>query len=334
MSPDKPSSDEMSSGKQEHKLISTIADVILKLGVASAAVFAAIVANTYQSKMTAVNILSQREYAESTLRSTMFSNLIGPIAGPYKDGKEISPERETLLVELLALNFHDHFEFKPLLEFVDDRLKKTSVQRGKEKEAKEAGESLRSISRRVIDRQIASLLKEGSTEDRTEVHQLIFISEATRSEFKKKFFESLSERKKMKYFEKFFECPSPDGAWKLNISVKDVDQKGNVTVMYNVINLLAKNYEDVGNKKFTITPYDFPLTDNTLLADGNRFAVTLEDIEIDKTLKTVYLRLIWFPKNYFTARERPMNYNEFREKLGLQAGGKATQGTEFLLSGP
>jgi hypothetical protein len=97
---------------------------------------------------------------------------------------------------------------------------------------------------------------------------------------------------------------------------------------------LAKNYEDVGNNKFTITPYDFSLTDNTLLADGNRFAVTLEYIEIDETLKTVYLRLIWFPKNYFTARERPMNYSEFRERLGLQAGGKAIQGTDFVLGNP
>ncbi|NIT04004.1 hypothetical protein GTO10_03700, partial [Candidatus Saccharibacteria bacterium] len=69
---------------------------------------------------------------------------------------------------------------------------------------------------------------------------------------------------------------------------------------------------------------DFPLTDNTLLADGNRFAVTIQDLSIDEDLqiKTVYLKLIWFPKSYFTPRERPINYAEFREKLGLTVGKK------------
>jgi hypothetical protein len=29
------------------------------------------------------------------------------------------------------------------------------------------------------------------------------------------------------------------------------------------------------------------------------------------------LKLVWFPQDYFSARERPTNHRQFREKLGI-----------------
>src|SRR5690348_1681018 len=70
-------------------------DVLAKLLGAAAVVAVAVIANTFQSRVTGVSIQSQREQAESQLRASMFSSLIGPIAGP-QSGKVISADRETL----------------------------------------------------------------------------------------------------------------------------------------------------------------------------------------------------------------------------------------------
>jgi hypothetical protein len=296
--------------------ISRIADVILKLAIGFAAVFAAIIANSYQSKMQALTLLNQREQAESTLRATMFSNLIGPLAQATKD-EGIPPEREKLLVELLALNFYDHFEFKPLFEFVYEK----TLPRMGVKEAEEAKMSLKSIARRIIDRQVASLIKEGSKNDRTEVRTLTFW-EPPQSEEQKKSLEGYMKAGERKFFLDFFTMSSPDGIWKLKITTTECDQKGNVTVLV----LGSSNSSTKGQRpddikrEFYLTPFSFPLTDNTLLADGNRFAFVLDGVRTDENLKirSVALSLIWFPKSYFTVRERPMNYAEFRSKLGLK----------------
>jgi hypothetical protein len=63
------------------------------------------------------------EQSETNLRATMFGQLIGPIVGPAKDGQQ-APDllQYALLVKLLALNFHEHFEFGPLMQNADDRL--------------------------------------------------------------------------------------------------------------------------------------------------------------------------------------------------------------------
>jgi len=297
-----------------------IVDTAAKVAAAAAVVGAALIANTYQSKMTAVTILSQREQAESELRATMFSNLISPIAGPRSDGSEIPAVREKLLVELLALNFNEHFEFKPLLEFVDKRL----AAEGAEEERR----SLRSIARRVIDRQIASLLKEGSEHDRTKVYRLLF-TDPPRTEEEKNYLESLPPNSRGKYFGEFFSRNSPDGNWTLDLTATDPDmEESRVRVHINLKSNFSAGrvgYDDIP-MDFTLTQFDFPLTDNTLLADGNRFAVVLDDM--DAVTRTVRLRLIWFPKNYFTPRERPINYGEFRKRLGIKMNNTSSKAKE------
>jgi hypothetical protein len=75
--------------------------------------------------------------------------------------------------------------------------------------------------------------------------------------------------------------------------------------------------------QFDATWFDFPLTDNTLLANGARYAVFIEDLCLDEPggQQTVKLGLLWFPKDYFPARERPTNFRQLRRKLGLDLEG-------------
>jgi len=318
--------------------ISTIIDAIAKLAAASAIVSGAFIANTYQSKMTSINLINQREQAESQLRANMFSNLIGPIVGPYKDDVEIKPDREQLLVELLALNFHEHFEFKPLLLHVNERI------------SEESRDSLISVARRVINRQIVMLIKEGAPllynliihkylpESQSEKNESSLIPKSKKdeidvsSESQSKVHNYISHWTRQKISEKI-QLESPDGKWALDITITDIDWEKQTV---SVIIIVQKNPLDKEKKhaspetetspetdtsedidmKFTLTFYDFPLTDNTSLADGNRFSLVINSM--NKQKKTVTLKLIWFPKDYFTPRERPINYREYLEKLGIR----------------
>jgi hypothetical protein len=56
--------------------------------------------------------------------------------------------------------------------------------------------------------------------------------------------------------------------------------------------------------------------DNTLLADGTRFSVIIDQVR--EEAREAVIKLIWFPKDYFSPRERPTNYSEVRSALGLR----------------
>jgi hypothetical protein len=90
--------------------------------------------------------INQREQAESALRTSMFRELLSPVVGTTGTMVE-EPQRLALLAELLALNFHEHFELGPLLTYVDELPGQNTRDRTR----------LRSIGRLVISRQLAVL---------------------------------------------------------------------------------------------------------------------------------------------------------------------------------
>src|SRR3989440_12994212 len=120
-------------------------EVLAKLLGASAVLVVALFANSRQSRLTGVSIQSQREQAESQLRASMFNSLISPIAGPQTSDKPMPVDREVILTELLALNFNENFEMKPLME---DAINRLGSQK-KSKDAEDPREPLWSIARRI-----------------------------------------------------------------------------------------------------------------------------------------------------------------------------------------
>jgi hypothetical protein len=88
----------------------------------------------------------------------------------------LDADRELLLAELLALNFHEHFEFKPLLLHADERLSKVSARDITSATRSRARDGLRSVARRVSARQIASLQAEGGEEPRQRTLQAGFLN--------------------------------------------------------------------------------------------------------------------------------------------------------------
>jgi len=291
-----------------------IIDVVAKLLAASALVVGAFIANSYQSKLTGTTILSQREQSETQLRASMFNTLIDPVVGSRK-GDSIPAGQETLLVELLALNFHEHFELKPLLVHADERLGAKQVDGMTAQQAQAAREALRSTVRRISAQQIASLIREStSTQTQTQgcsIYLLNIQAEASGNQ-------TGVTCQVSKPFEEVIGVKSPDGKYTLNAVVSNPDWE-NETFDVSV-NLTTNNpaeeqrYQDL-TYNFVLTWYDLPLTDNTLLPDGNRFAFTLAAVMKGKEST---LRLIWFPKDYITPRERPLDYRQYLQLVGKQ----------------
>jgi len=131
-------------------------DVVMKLTVPLGAIVAAWLANHFEQNRANLQLINQREQAESSLRATMFGQLIAPIAGPDGADADTDPVRYAVLAQLLTLNFHEHFELRPLLQDADDRLSKYKGTVPAEAIAT-ARNNLRQAARRVIQRQISQL---------------------------------------------------------------------------------------------------------------------------------------------------------------------------------
>ena len=284
------------------------ADAVAKLAAAGAIVWGAYIANTFQGKSTAVKLLSEREQAETQLRASMFSDLIQPIVGA--DVTKIDVKREQLLAQLLALNFHEHFEFKPLLLRVDERLKAELSGQALDERLGQ----LRGMMRRVISRQVNMLISasEQRETDKGVIHRVRLQGELEPTQ------KSCTFRTDACAFQQRIVTTSPDDHYKLHVYFSDPDwQDESVRVNATLFpsHATVDDFEPY-SVDFRLTWYDLPFTDHTLLADGTRFAFFLDNIDADTERATV--GLVWFPKNYFTPRERPIDFSDFREQLGLE----------------
>ncbi len=310
-----------------------ILDWIVKLLPVIATVLVAVVADHYKASLTASTLLSEREKADSQLRSEMFSKLVDPISGA-QPGAEVSLEREQLLAELLSLNFHEHIGMKPLLSHVDARLARESVgiDEAKADAARAARESFRSVARTVISRQTAMLTRSSdSTQDGSaQIQKLDVGLPGLNATFAKKL---QLENSQVETFDSPIMVDHPAKTHRLYLTVRQPNWDAQTFhVDVSIYAIKSSGEEELANRDFQLSWFDFPLTDNTLLADGTRFAVVLDQIYdthgrfSEQSAQTtadasrrVKMSIVWFPKDYIAARERPTNYREFRRSLGLDA---------------
>jgi hypothetical protein len=316
--------------------------------------------------------LNQREQAESSLRSNMFSQLVNPMLeqtkedcqkraadGTCVDSEEMQLAREreradriTLLAELLALNFHEHFELGPLLRYVDRLPRQTAENRNR----------LRSVARKVIGRQIASLGRNGSgscvsSQDAAPVVAspvvemwLSSTAEEAGRGLQTCFAEQPSDGKSVNLkcvrwdtdLSKFDVAPlivrSPDCHDEFELKLYDLNWETQTLgasaeppppappgeQKSPVVNP-RDSYDTVD---FTVSPYSLPFSDNTLLRSGNRFGVYIRRVEprripcrppnCDPTTVKLLLYFVWFPKDFYPPLERPTNFVDVRKALKLE----------------
>jgi hypothetical protein len=294
-------------------------DVLMKLTVPLGAIVAAWLANHFEQNRANVQLINQREQAESSLRATMFGQLIAPIAGPRDAGTDIDPVRYAVLAQLLTLNFHEHIELKPLLQDADDRLSKTF-----ETEAvRQARSSLRQAAHRVIQRQIAQLWEDeiGACTPAASMETTFqFVSDPDLEESFSGATDSATVLVPGKEL-KSFRVSSPDCRDTLAIVFDKPDfSSERVQVLISPASPTAAITDY--RFDFGLTAFAFPFTDNAVLPSGNRFAFFIKDVsKLDDTgtIKIMRVGLRWFPQNYYPPTERPTDYKEFRKALGDSA---------------
>ncbi|MEO8314260.1 MAG: hypothetical protein ABI645_05640 [Pseudomonadota bacterium] len=292
-------------------------DVVMKLTVPLGAIVAAWLANHFEQNRANLQLINQREQAESSLRATMFGQLITPIAGSGDSGADADPVRYAVLAQLLTLNFHEHFELKPLLQDADDRLSNYKGPVAADA-VKEARSNLRQAAHRVIQRQIAQLWEDEiaqCTPSASMETTFQFVSDPELEESFSGAAESVAVLVPSKEL-KAFAISSPDCRDKLSIVFGKPDfasESVHVLISPAAATGAIADYRF----DFELTSFAFPFTDNAVLPNGNRFAFFIKDVsELDDTIKIMRVGLRWFPHNYYPPTERPTDYKEFRRALG------------------
>jgi hypothetical protein len=295
-------------------------DVVMKLTVPLGAIVAAWLANHFEQNRANLQLINQREQAESSLRATMFGQLIAPIAGPDGSNADTDPVRYAVLAQLLTLNFHEHFELRPLLQDADDRLSKYKGTIAPEA-IQTARSNLRQAARRVIQRQISQLW-EDKVATCTPVASMettfLFVSDP---ELEETFGQSAASLLVPSKELKSFNISSPDCRDSLSIVFDKPDLSAErVHVLITPASPTAATADY--RFDFDLTSFAFPFTDNAVLPSGNRFAFFIKDVsQLDDTGTSKIMRvgLRWFPQNYYPPTERPTDYKEFRKALGSSA---------------
>ncbi len=312
-------------------------EVIAKVIGALAIVFVAFVGNEYQSKMSSVALINQREQAETSLRASMLGDLIEPFIGKdaqapsaAPDGDDTRLDREVLLAELITLNFHDHFEFKPVLESIDRKLRDHQREEGRF--------AIASVARRVIDRQINMLSAVGPAAEKgfgATKDQFFFETKAAPATPTQCFKASGADRYSL--VELWTGTPlcsaSPDRNICLQISLsssedpRKIYERQQIVASVDAYSNPGMGCDALGDKKpilqlpnITISTFDFPLSDNTKVDSDHRFAISILDMyreisERPADLPRMTLAVIWFPQGFVTERERPITYSELRKEL-------------------
>ncbi len=261
---------------------------------------------------------NQREESETNLRSAMFRELVGPLLQSETEnlakgdpGDLPRSQRLALLAELLALNFHEHFELGPLLRYVDTLPGQTD----------DARQRLRSTSRRVISRQLAPLLSSAtSTSQRHPAFlELSLNSDATEPADKAISCAMPEGSAAREPGALELQCSSmatgvplqivsPDGQDRLQVNVRAVNWAAQTVGIYSVLLGKGESQTLTPPIEFTLSPYSFPFSDNTLLPSGNRFGIYLTRIDdIPDVARIMRLSFVWFPKDFVPPRERPFD---------------------------
>jgi hypothetical protein len=228
--------------------------------------------------------MSRREEAESSLRKDMFVSIISTFLKP--GATDLSAK--ILNLELLAYNFHDSLNLKPLFLDIQRQLRKSV-------EADRADYLLRinRVAREITAKQLFALEGHGKSFRRSVDLEDLAAAGAAGIELDS---ETVTVRKQ---------------TTEITLRVLKVDMEmQQLTVRMKATSAQGKDELPDSRASFTVGFYDFPVIDNTRLPSGLRCAVTLSNFSpVSADLTTVC-----FPGEFASLKDRPY-YDEVIQKL-------------------
>jgi hypothetical protein len=226
-------------------------------------------------------LMSSREQAESGLRKDMFLSIIQTFLRPETSGIEA----KLLNLEMLAYNFHESLNLKPLFSHIDRQIDAYS---GSEKANYQA--RLNQVALEITNRQMVLLEQVGNKFQRTVDFEKFRATPGGLDLDMEKLTVQGTEREFM-------------------LSVLDYDKtRRELTIQLGV--RTPKNSTAVQRRTFHVGFYDFPMIDNTRLSDDQRAAVVLNQTNDE----AADITLVYFPGSYASLREK-VSYDEVVERL-------------------
>lgn len=231
-----------------------------------------------QQRRAYVELMSTREQADNNLRKDMFSKVIDQFIGQKAAGLE----PRILNLELLAYNFHESIDLGPLLKQVYAESLATNATQTQRKRLQRLAQDI--VSREVDTLQeTACVLKADITFD--ELQQAQVMPHVIRGTCP--------------------QTPELHGKW-FNVDVMTNPQTTDLKLQTEVdvvlsIRTRAEAQDQEKEVQFAVSPFDFPLIDNTRL--DNRSRVSLVMTRVDDGGAT--LTLVYFPGSRSSVKDRP-----------------------------
>jgi hypothetical protein len=262
--------------------------IVIPLTVAILAFFA----NNYLEKRQASEeriqlyseLMGKREASESALRKDMFSSIIDS----FVNDKNESLEEDTLNIELLAYNFHDSLNLKPLFIHLQNKVKASEKPEDQDKKDKLLSR-LNILSEEIIDSQLYVLKEVADTEE------IIIKYDVLDTEFITKNFILNIEGIKREIEIQVNEHDAINNRFRVALFIKD---------------LLDENSEVFLVNQSWITLFDFPTVDSVRLSKDGRLSVSITDYDDLSAVLTVAL----FPGSYASLKEKPY-YEDILKQL-------------------
>jgi len=228
-------------------------------------------------------LMSSREQAESGLRKDMFLSVIQIFLRPEKEGLDA----KMLNLEMLAYNFHESLNLKPLFAHMDRQIVASS-------ERDKAGyvTRLNQVAKEITTRQLLLLEQVGRKFSRTVDFEKLHASPGGVELDPEKLTLDNTERE-------------------FTVSIQDVDmQRRELRVELGV--RTSGEAATTQRRTFHVGYYDFPMIDNTRLSKDQRAALIVNQFgEAGADLTLVY-----FPGSYASLKEK-VSYDEVVEKLRM-----------------
>jgi hypothetical protein len=247
-------------------------------------------------------LMSQREDAETSLRKDMFNSIIGS----FMNTKDGGYEQRVLKLELLAFNFHEALDLGPLFKHVY-----TEIIESKKPNADEYLKRLERAANEVKAKQIAALVEAGGKIDasvdleelRANPAGLSVIDGSLKLRQPNGTSENAVRQTDFKVEALFADTRRKEIFVKLEVRSPEAEQNGSAEKEAGYVYSL-----------FSISPFDFPMIDNTRLPNGQRCAIVLTRFGDPGSQIT----LVYFPGSRASLKEKPFYDEALHDLLTTQ----------------
>jgi hypothetical protein len=224
-------------------------------------------------------LMSKREESESALRKDMFKSIIDSFLKPGMQNSSL--DAQLLNIELLAYNFHESLNLKPLFL----QLEKTILALKNPAERKDQFERLERLAREVTRKQMLSLEEAGDKFDRqidldslrNSPGGLVLDEDSMVVDNVKRLFRVLA-----------IEADPHTKNIKVRLEVRTLTDSASDDSPPSIV-------------EFWISFFDFPMIDNTRLSHDQRCAIVMTNFDE----QSVDISVLDFPGSHASLREKP-----------------------------